>query len=158
MRRRWRLIVGAVCLIVVAVALTGCLGEEPSDESGDDSPTEQPPALQDDQPPGQDLGPDSSVLLVVNYSGSWSGQIAQAGGAIGPGEEGPTNFYGEDRWERTLDRPVDQETPWIVTLTASKLDDSDRPLSVHLIRSDGTVIQEANTTEPFGTVSVTSLV
>lgn len=88
----------------------------------------------------------TQVLIKVEYNGDWLGAYGDQTGIV--------NWNGHGSKTITLNRPSQAETIWIVSANAQKLDDSENMLRIMIMKTDGTILKEGNTTTPYGIVQV----
>jgi|GEM_PF-5803292 len=134
----------AAALLALVVALTGCVGQDSS--NGQDDLQTDPPAAPDAPSPNQTV----QLRLIVDTAGPWSGSYSFSTDLGGGGQE-LVHITGEGSQTFELDPPA---TAWTLTASVTKQSSSDDPLQLAVMRADGTVIAESNTTEPFGLAAV----
>jgi hypothetical protein len=84
------------------------------------------------------------VVLVVDYFDSWNMTLSENGYV--------KSLSGFGRMERVLMRPT--YGIWTINMRVYKLDGSEGYMKVRIRLRDGTVLQEASTSAPYGTVDI----
>jgi len=88
----------------------------------------------------------AQVLIKVEYNGDWSGAYGDQTGVV--------NWNGHGSKTITLNRPSQAETVWIISANAQKLDGSENTLRIMIMKTDGAILKEANTTAPYGVAQI----
>jgi hypothetical protein len=86
----------------------------------------------------------SEVVIEIDYFNHWNVTVCQ--------NDSTQSWSGFGKMERTLIGPLGDE--WVISITARKTDGSSGNLSVRIKQVDGTIVKEASTSAPFGTVCI----
>jgi len=96
--------------------------------------------------PSRDSYQTTQVLIKVEYNGDWLGAYGDQTGVV--------NWNGHGSKTITLNRPSQAETVWIISANAQKLDGSENTLRIMIMKTDGTILKEGNTTTPYGVAQI----
>ncbi len=128
MERRIKSIVAlAIAMVFLAMSFTGCIGNQNGGSSGSSV---------------------TQAKVVVDYNGTWSGEIGTLGGL--------KSINGTGHQSITVDRG--NSTIFVVSAVVHKGDASNANLTVSIESMNGTVIKSDSTTTPLGVVTVTATV
>ena len=86
----------------------------------------------------------NTLIVEIKYFGNWNATITN-------GEE--FNKSGFGKTDFVFSKPLADK--WIMCISANKLDDSNQMLEINVKLSDGTILDTAFTSEPFGSTSLT---
>ena len=91
------------------------------------------------------VAPLNQVQIQVQYSGAWSGAYGDTGNI--------QSWSGTGAYTLTLDRPLGT-TMWIISANAQKQDSSSDPLTISILKMDGTVLKTSSTSTAYGLAQV----
>ncbi len=117
-----------VAILVIAVALTGCMGRSMNEGGSETSVIK--------------------VKIVVDYNGTWSGNMGTMTKA--------RNINGTGHQEFTMDQGND--SAFIVSAFAQKRDASNATLTISIEDTNGTMIRTQSTNASYGVASVWALI
>lgn len=86
-----------------------------------------------------------TVIVKVEYDGEWQGAYGDVYKIV--------SWNGTGVKTVTLNRPSDAYL-WVVSANAQKMDDSNRVLTIKLMQTDGTVLEQASTQSPYGVAQI----
>jgi len=85
------------------------------------------------------------VVIKVEYDGEWQGAYGDVYGIV--------SWNGNGAKTVTLNRPSDAYL-WVVSANAQKMDDSNKVLTIKIMKTDGTILKQASTSAPYGVAQV----